>query len=150
MMELIKQYAWEDGPHGLEKKPEYATITAERAAKGLYLGSMQGIDCGGFVATVIDTSKVDPEKPYIGQTLVAKAYMTENTKKYEKRPVASTNDLLPGDIGVNDGHIYIYTGKLTPGWAGDAAEASQDRQSPHAMKTYLDYKGTFEWFRILK
>ena len=107
MMELIKQYAWEDGPHGLEKKPEYATITAERAAKGLYLGSMQGIDCGGFVATVIDTSKVDPEKPYIGQTLVAKAYMTENTKKYEKRPVASTNDLLPGDIGVNDGHIYI-------------------------------------------
>lgn len=151
MMELVKQYAWEDGRRGLEKTPAYATITAERAAKGLYLGAMQGIDCGGFVATVVDTSKVDPEKPYIGQTQVALQYMTENTAKYQKLTVASTNDLQPGDIGVHSGHIYMHTGKLTANWKGDGAEASLNKVAPTAMNTYLsDSRGAYQWFRILK
>lgn len=158
MLDLAKQYAWEDGRRTTEHKPEYKKAIDERKANNLYIGGYDGIDCGGFVATVVDNSKVDPDKPYIGQTSVAEKYMTENSTKYQKLSVTSTNDLQPGDIGVinagdgqgANGHIYMFTGKLTESFNGNAAEASLGGAAPTATNAYInDDRGDYKWFRIV-
>ncbi|MDQ5958892.1 MAG: hypothetical protein QG562_711, partial [Patescibacteria group bacterium] len=141
--------------------PEYKKAIDERVFKRLYVGGYSGIDCGGFVATVVDNSKIDPEKAYPGQTKASEDYMTLNNKKYQKLTVNSINDLKPGDIGVvnagvgqgSSGHIMIYTDKLTSSFNGNYANASLGSAAPTATTAEVSDssgRGEYKWFRIVK
>jgi len=81
-------------------------------------------DCGMFVATVMISSKVDPDYPHV-VTSTQMAYVKSKPAKYQiiDKPslqLGSVNTLLPGDILITSGHTEIYTGK-SPNPAVDAS-----------------------------
>lgn len=71
-------------------------------------------DCGRFVATVIRSSGVDANFPPVSVGSEMIPYMNENTDKYtslgEIGSAIRIDQLKPGDIIANGGHILLYTG----------------------------------------
>ncbi len=85
-----------------------------QVAKEKYNPGPAWSDCGGFVATVMISSGVDPNYPSVG-TVVMATYVRANPTKYQiiEKPTttAGPNQLQPGDILISSGHTEIYTGK---------------------------------------
>jgi hypothetical protein len=194
MMQTIAKYAWPDycssdarncknravncptahnycdTPNEMRK----AYIDAVQAAKkkGEYVGSCNGVDCGGFVTRVMRDSGADPEyNKYGGNTAQQMAYL-ENYSDGEEHNHAENRDkpvryhrikdsekLQSGDIAVqNNGsthHTYIYVGKITGldekgtvvPFNGDVASSSQCGRAPMASSN--DDRGKYEWFRLI-
>lgn len=135
------------------KKPSYEKAVQAAQAAGKYVGGLQypGVDCGGFVTRVMQDSGVDPDyNKDKGGTKVQRAYMIASGKYTEIHP-ASTADMKPGDIAVNDDHTYMYVGK-NPGFESDIASASvsftgQSWRAPmagHEKPADPNYR----WFRL--
>lgn len=82
-------------------------------------------DCGGFVGTVMISSKVDEDYPALG-VKIQYDYVTSNPDKYQIIENPTESDLQPGDIlitlhtEVNTQHTTIYTGN-TPYPSVDAS-----------------------------
>lgn len=102
-------------------------------------------DCGVFVATVVRASGVDPD--YVGRvTADQEAYMANHPNKWKRIKTTITGDLHPGDILINPGHTYIYTG--VPGDKYNARSASLGGHTPWASSVYWTHKaGTFHVYR---
>ncbi|MEP7204840.1 MAG: phage tail tip lysozyme [Candidatus Saccharibacteria bacterium] len=85
-----------------------------QVAKEKYNPGPAWSDCGGFVATVMISSGVDPSYPSVGTTVMA-SYVRAHPTKYKiiENPTttAGPSQLLPGDILISSGHTEIYTGK---------------------------------------
>jgi tail lysozyme len=96
-------------------------------------GASDFTDCGAFVATVMITSKADPQYPKVGTEEQA-AYVTSHPSKYTIKHTTSTSGLSPGDIliypgaGGDSGHTEIYVGAQPHGYV--TADASLGDHSP--------------------
>lgn len=84
---------------------------AYQAAKAQYNPSVDVTDCGGFVATVMISSGVDPNYPNVGTTTQYN-YVKAHPEKYKVIDNPTVNDLQPGDILITAtaGHTIIYSG----------------------------------------
>jgi hypothetical protein len=152
-VQLAMRYAWADGPHGLDLKPEYAKAVADHP--GQYSGGCDGADCGAFITRVMRDSGADPNyNDKEGNTVAQKAYMDAHPEKYENLGTkTSTEGLQPGDIAITaETHTYMYVGPQSshPNFKGDAASASLCTRSPNASNTYfVDAAGIpFTWYRL--
>ena len=83
-----------------------------QAAKPQYNPSVAWTDCGGFIATIMRASGVDPEYASVGVT-VQRNYVRAHPEKYQIIENATAADLQPGDILYVDGHTTMYTGAET-------------------------------------
>lgn len=68
-------------------------------------------DCGVFAASVMRSSGVDENFP-TRSTSAQRSYM-QDSDDYETFYPESEEELEPGDILINSGHVYIYTGDRT-------------------------------------
>lgn len=149
--------AWKDRGHGQEKAdatPEYqAAMPKYNGATTVYPFS----DCGVFVATVMVMSGVDKDYARRGTT-VQRAYMKGSPKYETFDNLNSIDQLKPGDIFVNGGHTFIYTGsyKGSDGKTWNAVSASlgsprnNGRVPQPAMVMFSDSNGHYTVARIKK
>ena len=171
LMQVVQDYAWEDGREvgssGGEAKPAYMDATIKAFKDGKYTGAYSGdglkgffTDCGGFVTRAVQNS-IDPNynntKKFKGPTPDQEGYLKATSDLYTALgPQKSTTSLQPGDIAVvnsgdglgSSGHTFIYTGKINDSWKGNAASASGFSLVPHASNAYFsDDRGQYLWFR---
>jgi hypothetical protein len=89
---------------------ESDAVAAYQQAKQTLNPSAQWTDCGGFVATVMIASGVDPNYPKVGVSNQG-PYVKSHPNKYMIINNPSTSNLQPGDILIiPDQHTAIYTG----------------------------------------
>ncbi len=154
----VMRYAWpehHDAPY-TDRMPDYKEAVEARKSKGLWTGSSKadhgyilGIDCSGFVATIISDSGVDPDfdTPYnssISSGLLP--YLKANKDKWElvnpdwNTPISDESVLTPGDVAFTScnstpydhcKHTYTYAGEIegfgthiaSASWGGSEARA---------------------------
>ncbi len=149
------QLAWDTkGQHGLTPKPGYKEAEEKyNGSKGYY----ELTDCGVFVATVMRMSGVDKDYALRG-TPTQRAYVRSSPKYQVFENFTNEGQLKPGDIFVNNGHTYIYTGpyKGGDGKTYNAASASLNTatspgHTPEAAYVYFnDPRGPYTVARIKK
>ncbi len=152
---VATNYAWPEykGSGFTEPKPEYATAVSKARSEGRYVGgaSMPGIDCGGFVTTVMIDSGFDPSYNHNGKggyTAIQQAWAEAN---WQKITVSSSADLMPGDVAFTPGHTFMYVGQVE-GFETEIASASLESRAPMAGKENIlrDHNGVaVEWYRKL-
>lgn len=139
--------------NALVPTPAYATALEKFNPAGLH-AQAAGADCGVFVATVMHSTGADPSYPASGTSIQA-AYVRANPAKYDVVPsVASTAELLPGDIMIVEGHggpghTYIYIGPQPNGY--NQASASLNSRMPNlGMADLADNRGQYMRARLKK
>lgn len=158
----VLAYAWPDArpaPY-TEKKPEYSDAVSAAIASGRYVGGGRypGVDCGGFITTLLVDSGFEPEYNYSGLQSkgagnVAGGQYPWVTANWEKiGNVSSTSQLMPGDVAINAdrSHTFIYVGDI-PGFESKIASSSfsttgESWRSPMAGKENAT-RSDIEWFR---
>jgi hypothetical protein len=153
---LVKQYAWEEYK-GLDITPTDAYRDAVQAAIGQkrYVGGTQypGIDCGGFVTTLIIDSGFDKGYNYesllakgAGNTLRQEAWLKDNWKRISD---TDPTDRQPGDVAINDTHTYIFVGPEAFENKQPIASASWDERAPMQGSESVVNNGysQFRWYR---
>lgn len=152
------EYAWPEhkGKGFVTPKPEYEAALKTARESGRYIGgnSMPGIDCGGFVTTVMIDSGFEPNynhsgllKNGAGYTVIQQQWTEANWQKIGS--VESTADLKPGDVAFTPGHTFMYVG-AQPGFETEIASASLESRAPMAGKESAtrDHNGAaVEWYR---
>ena len=152
----VRGYVWpehHDAPYH-DRMPDYAEVVdSKRIPSGLYVGGsvggVNGIDCGGFVTTLLNESGFDPEYNYGGDTSKGASnvnggqvpYVLENPDKWEminsdwNTPISDESQLSPGDVAYSNcstvgtasendcGHTYVYIGEVE-GYETHIASAS--------------------------
>ena len=79
-------------------------------AKPKYNPTVDWTDCGGYIATSMIASGVDPD--YVKVLVSAQlAYVRAHPEKYQVDENPTLSDLRPGDILYVDGHTTMYTGE---------------------------------------
>jgi N-acetylmuramoyl-L-alanine amidase len=154
-------YAWPNyhKPNYLDKMPAYAKAVTAATKAGRYVGGgvNPGIDCGGFVTTLMIDSGFEPNYNY-GSKLSAGAGPTGNQEAWMKanwQSIGNSNgknaaDLKQGDVAINGEHTYVYVGKVA-GFDSITASASY---SPHNTAWRAPMAGPelpntpgFRWYR---
>lgn len=153
---LVQKYAWPEYK-GLDITPTDAYRDAIQAAIGQkrYVGgtSYPGIDCGGFVTTLIIDSGFD--KGYNSESLLARgagntlrqeAWLREN---WERISDTDPTDRQPGDVAINDTHTYIFVGPDAFPNKQPIASASWDERAPMQGSESVVNNGysQFRWYR---
>ncbi len=134
----IMKYAWPE-PHPApytKKKPEYEAAVKKASSEGRYVGGLAypGVDCGGFVTTLLVDSGFEPKYNYggkmskgAGTTVAQEAWAKKNWETIGSgRDIKIGTDLSdkkvlrPGDVALyngpgNVGHTFVYSGKI-PGF----------------------------------
>jgi len=80
-----------------------------QAAKPKYNPTVHWTDCGGFIATVMYATGVDPNYVNVSVTKQIE-YVKSHPEKYLVNEKPTLNDLQPGDILFTSGHTTMYTG----------------------------------------
>jgi len=83
-----------------------------QAAKTTYNPGVHWTDCGGFIATIMISSGVDPNYTLVS-TDAQELYVRSQPAKYQINESPTLNDLRPGDILFTPGHTTMYTGEAT-------------------------------------
>lgn len=114
-------YAWPEyhEPPYTQKKAAYEEAVKKRQSEGKYVGGANGIDCGGFVTTVMQESGYEPDYGGGGNTYTQEQWVKDHG--WEK--VSDISQLVPGDVAFTDGHTFIYVGQQ-PGFETTVASAS--------------------------
>lgn len=131
--------SWPDRGHDPwdDVKPEYKIALAETGVNKLGDAcSMNGNSCDAFVTTVMRYSGADEEFHCCGVPS-QNAYLDAHPEKYQEIPnIGSSENMLPGDIRISDGHIEMY---IEVDGVGKIASASHcDRTSDHGISYYPD------------
>jgi hypothetical protein len=135
--------AWPTPGHGKDKSdatPAYQSAMPKYNPAAGSAGNDPWSDCGVFVATVI-TATADPSYQKRGTTSQI-AYIKAHPEKFDffdsSDYTQSTSKLQPGDIMVNYGHTYIFTGpyKGGDGKLYNSAAASWHGHVPEADNWY--------------
>lgn len=160
LQDLTLKYAWSEGGHGTDRKPDYATAIGKAESEGRYVGSYHGVDCGGFTTTLIYDSGFDTTYNHnakisdgAGYTGVQKAWAEENWQRlgtangtYEPDGGTFTDDKLqPGDVAFSPGHTWIYVGELG-GFGSKYASASYGEKAPAVAGEGFGYNSP-TWYR---
>lgn len=169
LQEAVATYAWNDfmGYGYMTPKPEYAELVRQNQSKGMFVGGMNGIDCGGFVTQMMIVSGFEPNYNYGGTLGAAGAtdgqhrWLKENWELIGTQPNIDTADLQPGDVAIQTGHTFMFAGTDIPGF-GDNSPSFQGVASaslpirgapgraPMAAEESLThgYGATLHWYRI--
>lgn len=140
LQSLVLELAWPEyhSPEYLDRQPAYAELVADRRSRGRYVGGsvkgVAGIDCGGWVTTLVQESGLEPDyNDKNGATGTQ-----ENWVKSHGWTSLGTGldaaDLLPGDVAFTDGHTFIFVGKIE-GFESVIASASYDRNPNDGSKS---------------
>lgn len=150
---LVKQYAWEEYKgNTITPKDAYRDAVNRAIGERRYVGGTlyKGIDCGGFVTTLIIDSKFDPE--YNNGSLLARGagntVAQEVWLKKNWQPISSTDatDRQPGDVAINETHTYIFVGSEAFDNQVPIASASWDERAPmQGREAVAD--SSFRWYR---
>mgnify|MGYP000241715021 CR=1 FL=1 len=140
----LKCYAWPDykGSGFTEAMPDYTAATERAVSEGRYVGgnSMPGIDCGGFITTLLVDSGHEPGYNYggviangAGYTVNQFEWTTENWTVLGKGSEINIADLRPGDVA-NDryNHTFMWIGPVEGFQPTNIASASLDSRAPMA------------------
>ena len=136
LLNLVMQYAWPDYySTNSTTREAYAAAIARRQAAGLYVGGDNGIDCGGFITTLMQESGFAPDYNSGGGNTTAqenwvKSHNWTLLNQNANTPV-DTSILQPGDVAFSSGHTFIYVGNL-PGFNSKIASASYSSNKPRA------------------
>lgn len=151
------KYAWKELKHNprKERTPDYTNAISTAVNEGRYVGE-EGIDCGGFVTTLLYDSGFD--KTYNkdakgGPTYEQEAWAKANWQRlgnangtYEPDGSKFTEDKLqPGDVAFSQGHTWIYVGEIS-GFESKYASASQGMKAPSAGEEGFFYDQNV-WYR---
>ena len=132
LQNLVLKWAWPEyhpKPY-VTKKPEYdADIKNSNYTGDTCYGG--GVDCGGFVYSLVTLSGWDPDLPTGPTHDMLAALNTSTTWTEVTSQIKSNADAQPGDIIIKDGHVLIYVGKI-PGFGSEMASASQCGRAPMA------------------
>lgn len=161
LSEYVLKYAWPDGSHGVSMKPEYASAINTAQSEGRYVGSPAGIDCGGFVTTLMYDSGFDTTyngNAKGGNTTYQQNWAESNWQRlgsaggtYEPDGSSFTEDKLqPGDVAFSPGHTWVYVGTIggfqSKYASASQGEASQGGKAPSAAGEGFSYNGAV-WYR---
>lgn len=154
-------YAWPDyrGKNYLEMKPEYLAATVKARSEGRYIGGYDGVDCGGFVTTVMVDSGFEPNYNYKGlvkegasNTEAQLRWSRDNWTLVGKGSDLSSANLQPGDVafrvnpdGSNDGHTFMWVG-TQPNFETEIASSSLGDRAPMAGRED-SFASNIEWYR---
>lgn len=153
LISLVKQYAWPEY-RGNNITPTDAYRDAVDAAIGQkrYVGgtAYKGIDCGGFVTTLIIDSKFDTEYNNgsmlargAGNTIAQEAWMKKNWREVS---ATDATDRQPGDVAINETHTYIFVGPDAFPNQIPIASASWDERAPMQGRESVA-TSSFRWYR---
>ena len=158
LQEYTLKYAWPQIHHEprIQRKDEYIEAIYKATDEGRFFGSHYGVDCGGFVTTLIYDSGFDKTYNFDakgGNTVVQRLWATLNWQylgsangTYEPDGSKFTDDKLqPGDVAFSPGHTWIYVGEIN-GFESKYASASQGEKAPSAGGEGFDWAGAV-WFR---
>lgn len=153
LIETVKRYAWPEYK-GLTIIPTEAYKTAVQTAisEKRYVGGTlyKGIDCGGFVTTLIYDSGFDKEYnsgAKGGNTTHQEAWLRANWKPINGR---DASDRQPGDVAINNTHTYIFVGPDAFPNRQPIASASWDERAPMQGKESvinMPKHTEFRWYR---
>lgn len=158
---LVLEYAWEQyhSPPFTERKSAYAAAIAKRQAEGKYVGGsvggVAGIDCGGFVTTLMQESGFEPNyNAGKGGTSAQESWVKANgwtLLNYSPNTVIDPSILQPGDVAFTTGHTFVYVGDI-PGFGSKIASASYSAKygrAPMAGHESLTIGsgGAVRWYR---
>lgn len=110
----VVSYAWPEyhAPNYFNMKPDYESSVNRRLKEGKYVGggSHPGIDCGGFVTTLLQDSGFDPDYGGGGSVPTQRAYVISQGWQV----VDDISNLQPGDVAFNAGnsHTFVYVGDI--------------------------------------
>lgn len=172
LISAVKAYAWptyHSAPF-TERMPAYAEVVAKRQSERKYVGGsvdgVAGIDCGGFVTTVMQESGFSVDyNGYISNVPPQERWVRENgwtLINADENSVVDTSLLQPGDVAFSGelgsaGHTFLYVGEVD-GFDSNIASASYSRgtnayaRAPMAGTESLTYKSSTEhipvrWYR---
>ncbi len=134
--------AWPDEGHG--KNKEDATEAYQKTMPEVHTNLVLDIwsDCGVFVATVMRSTKADPEY-HLRSTSAQLDYGKRNPDKFEViQNVQDSSQFKAGDIIIYDkGHTVLFVGEgKIKGF--NAVDASWKDHVPQAQKAYIEKGGT--------
>lgn len=121
--QTVLNYAWHQhysAPY-TDRMPDYAAAVAKRNQGGKYVGGsvngIAGIDCGGFVTTLMQDSGFAPDyNGNKGGTSVQEQWVKDQGWKLlngsPNTPI-DTGILQPGDVAFTTGHTFVYVGNIT-------------------------------------
>lgn len=150
----VKSYVWPSyhSPPYFTMKPAYKTAVKRAQSEGRYVGggSNPGIDCGGFITTLMIDSGFEPKYNSSGKggyTIVQEAWLRNNWDRIDN---PTTGNLQPGDVAINDDHTFVYIGDVE-GFGSKVASASystsgQSWRTPMAGKE-SPADSSFNWYR---
>lgn len=156
LISLVKQYAWPEYK-GLDTTPtdKYRDAVRTAISQKRYVGGtrLPGIDCGGFVTTLVVDSGFDKGYNYesilakgAGNTLMQEQWMKKN---WERISDTDPTDRQPGDVAINDTHTYIFVGPEAFPNKKPIASASWDERAPMQGSEGVvnNGYGQFRWYR---
>lgn len=152
--EYVKRYAWPETRTRTDKKPEYAEAIEKAKSESRYVGADcfgGGVDCGGFVTTLLYDSGFDPNYNYgakngqAGPTSTQRAWAEANWQTLGNGSSINTADLQPGDVAHSPGHTFVYVGKID-GFDSLIASASMCEYAPKAGLESIT-SPSVTWFR---
>ncbi|MBQ8992386.1 hypothetical protein IJ090_03075 [Candidatus Saccharibacteria bacterium] len=164
LQSLVLEYAWDHYHQApfTERKPAYAEAVAKRVANGQYVGGSvdgaAGIDCGGFVTTLMQESGFAPNyNAGGGNTAAQESWVKANGWQLlnaNEHTAVNTSLLQPGDVAFTTGHTFVYVGDI-PGFDSKIASASYSSsadeyaRAPMAGRESLTYGNntTVRWYR---
>ncbi len=157
LQETAFAYAWPEyhSPPYTNKKPEYDAAVSRAQTEGRYVGGLQypGIDCGGFVTTLMIDSGFEPEYNYSGKggnTVTQEQWVKDNWTTLGNGSSIDTSTLLPGDVAFSTRHTFVYVGDID-GFDSNIASASlggtnRGWRSPMAGRESLT-SSSVTWYR---
>lgn len=152
LSQTVMAYAWPNYK-GLtvEATEAYKTAIQTARSKGHYIGgtTYPGIDCGGFVTTLMVDSRFESGYNYGGELSKGAGATSAQMKWLEEnwQPISATDagDRQPGDVAINSAHTYVYVGDI-PGFDSKIASASLNERAPMAGQEGVT-DSSFKWFR---
>lgn len=156
-------YAWPEfhEPNYFEMTPDYKKAVRRATESGRYVGGEDrpGIDCGGFVTTLLVDSGFEPKYNHSGKmsdgagnTPTQEAWVKNNWKSLGYGKDIDTATLEPGDVAFSGGpsHTFVYVGNIE-GFNSPVASASYSPsntswRSPMAGQESLT-TGDVRWYR---
>jgi N-acetylmuramoyl-L-alanine amidase len=158
----VLNYAWPEyhTPPYVEKKPAYEDAVSRAQAEGRYVGgtTYPGVDCGGFVTTLMIDSGFEPNYNYSGllkngASSVAGGQTPWLLKNWQSLGhIKDTAQLKPGDVAIKNDrtHTYVFVGNIS-GFQSQIASASFAPKSGRHRAPMAGKEATvtseFEWFR---
>lgn len=166
--QTLAAYAWPNyrGHPYLIMTPAYEKAVAAAQASGRYVGGLAhpGVDCGGFVTTLMVDSGFEPnynyggKAPSAGTTVAQEAWLKAHWRTVGSSDNMDASQLRPGDVAINSEHTFVYAGTTTgpsptapPGFQSNTASASVAINTTTAWRTPMAGSETpnlpgFTWY----